>query len=63
MAHFKAARRKLISLLSDLEPDSWQRPARHAIFGPTCLQEVANIIAGHDRLHIQQILQTVAALT
>ncbi len=63
MAHFKAARQKLISLLSGLEPDGWQRPARHAIFGPTRLQELANIIAGHDRLHIQQILQTIAALT
>jgi FMN phosphatase YigB (HAD superfamily) len=63
LAHFKATRQKLIALLSGLEPDDWQRPARHAIFGPTRLQELANIIAGHDRLHIHQILQTVTALT
>jgi hypothetical protein len=62
IAHFKSARQKLISLLSGLEPDGWLRPARHAIFGPTTLQELANIIAGHDRLHIQQILQTRATL-
>jgi FMN phosphatase YigB (HAD superfamily) len=52
---FMAARMQLLHLLEGLSPEAWQRTARHAIFGPTYLSELVNIIAGHDRLHIQQV--------
>ncbi len=51
---FFAARAETLSLLETLSPAAWQRPARHAIFGPTHLQELVGIMAGHDRLHIRQ---------
>ena len=51
---FVAARIKTLELIAQLSPDDWQRPAQHAIFGPTDLHEIASIIAGHDRLHIRQ---------
>jgi hypothetical protein len=54
---FINTRKKLLSLLSSLSADDWQRTARHAIFGPTHLQELASFISEHDRLHIQQITQ------
>lgn len=56
---FSRARRVTCDLLGQLTPQDWQRPARHAIFGPTQLNEIASIIAGHDRLHIQQILAEI----
>jgi FMN phosphatase YigB (HAD superfamily) len=37
----------------------WSRPARHAIFGPTTLLELAGFMAGHDRAHIQQVWKTL----
>jgi hypothetical protein len=37
----------------------WSRPARHAIFGPTTLQELAGFMAGHDRAHVQQVWKTI----
>jgi HAD superfamily hydrolase (TIGR01549 family) len=52
---FAAARQALIDILISLPAQSWQRPARHAIFGPTQLSEIVHFIAEHDRLHIQQI--------
>jgi FMN phosphatase YigB (HAD superfamily) len=52
-------RMELISLLESLKPEDWQRTARHAIFGPTKLSEIVNIIAEHDRLHLQQIVKTI----
>jgi len=52
---FVSKRKELLSLLSDIPTSSWNRPARHAIFGPTHLQELAGIVSEHDRLHIQQI--------
>ena len=52
---FVSKRIELLSLLSALPSESWFRPARHAFFGPTNLQELASFVADHDRLHIQQI--------
>lgn len=52
---FTLNRIELIDLLTSLSPQDWERRARHAIFGPTSLRELANIIAAHDRLHIQQL--------
>jgi hypothetical protein len=56
---FISKRKGLISLLSALPPEDWQRPARHAIFGPTHLQELASFVSEHDRLHIQQITRLI----
>lgn len=52
---FSANRSRLLDLLERIHPEDWDRSARHAIFGPTNLQELVSIIAGHDRLHIQQV--------
>jgi len=59
MQEFITGRMKMIKLLEALHNDDWNRPARHAIFGPTQLAELVSIIAGHDRLHIQQIHQVL----
>jgi len=56
---FVTARLELITFLESLSPDEWQRQARHAIFGPTTLHEMAIFAAGHDRLHVRQIHQTI----
>jgi len=63
---FIATRGELVSLLQSLSADDWQRPARHAIFGPTRLQELVSIIAAHDRVHMGQVhelLKQVAPAT
>ena len=55
LADFIAARIHLLDILDGLSLENWNRAARHAIFGPTDLKEMANIISGHDQLHIKQI--------
>ncbi|MBN2147606.1 MAG: DinB family protein [Anaerolineales bacterium] len=52
---FTSARIELVNMLQSLPAQGWQRTARHAIFGPTRLQELANIIAQHDRVHVRQV--------
>jgi HAD superfamily hydrolase (TIGR01549 family) len=47
-------RLQTLSFLENLAEEDWQRPARHAIFGPTNFQEISHFIAEHDRLHIRQ---------
>ncbi|MBN1146924.1 MAG: HAD-IA family hydrolase [Anaerolineales bacterium] len=63
LVQFIAVRLKLLESLETLEPQDWERTARHAIFGPTRLAELVNIIASHDKLHIQQVHQTLAEIS
>lgn len=56
---FTKARLEVIGLLEDLTPEDWNRQARHAIFGPTNLRELVNIIVGHDVVHVQQIYKAL----
>jgi len=60
---FVATRSKFLQKLSALDRIDWQRLVRHAIFGPTTLQEIVGIIAGHDRLHIRQLVQVTEDLS
>jgi FMN phosphatase YigB (HAD superfamily) len=56
---FTKARVEFLQLLTNLPAEGWNRKARHAIFGPTHLRELVNIIAGHDILHVQQFYKAL----
>ena len=56
---FIEVRTHLVAQLEILEKQDWQKPARHAIFGPTNLQELVSFVATHDRSHIQQVLTAI----
>lgn len=58
---FVAARKETIALLRGLEEQDWRHTARHALFGPTTLEEQARFIARHDLLHVEQLQGAVAA--
>jgi HAD superfamily hydrolase (TIGR01549 family) len=59
LQNFINARLQLIAFLEQLSPEDWKRSARHAVFGPTRLHEMAIFAAGHDRLHVRQVHQTI----
>lgn len=54
---FVQARTRLVDHLRGLDEAGWQRPARHAIFGPTTLQELLGFTLTHDRVHLHQLWQ------
>ncbi len=56
---FVEERLKTINFIEALAINDWQRPARHSIFGPTILLEMAHFTAQHDRLHLNQLCQTI----
>ncbi len=60
---FTQSRIELLKMLDRLQSDDWQRPARHAIFGPTNLKELVSIIVGHDRLHVRQAKNSLAEIS
>ncbi|MDK1080142.1 MAG: DinB family protein [Anaerolineae bacterium] len=51
---FTSERIQLVNILKTLKRE-WQLEARHAIFGPTNLQELVKFMVEHDKLHIRQI--------
>ncbi len=62
LTEFTSARIKTVDLLSGLS-NEWQRKARHAIFGPTDLQELVKFVVEHDKLHIRQIWSTIEQIS
>lgn len=58
---FVNARLQTIAFLNALQPGDWDRPARHSVFGPTTLLEMAQFTAQHDRLHLNQLCQTLGS--
>jgi FMN phosphatase YigB (HAD superfamily) len=58
---FVAARKETTALLCGLREADWRRAARHALFGPTTLEEQARFVARHDLLHVEQLQGAVAA--
>lgn len=62
LREFNDARRETIDFLKKIPDEAWGQKARHAIFGPTTLLEVAGFIAEHDRLHVQQARAIVEGL-
>lgn len=58
-ADFVRTRQKTMAFLETLQPQDWQRPARHSIFGLTSLVEMAYFTAQHDRLHLNQLCETI----
>lgn len=52
---FATARAELCALLAAQSPEEWNRPARHALFGPTHLAEIVGWVLDHDRIHLSQL--------
>ena len=60
LADFTSARTELLQLLAQINPQDWHKPARHAIFGPTQLIELASFMVTHDKNHIRQAHQLLS---
>jgi FMN phosphatase YigB (HAD superfamily) len=60
LQRFTYSRRRSLRLLDTVEAHDWKKSARHTIFGPITLEEIVNIMAAHDRLHICQIYAQIA---
>jgi hypothetical protein len=61
LVRFTEARMELVSMLEDLKPESWGKPARHSLLGPTRLSEIYSVAAEHDLLHLAQLRRTIRA--
>jgi len=60
LVRFTEARMELVGILEDLKPESWRKPARHSLLGPTRLSEIYSVAAEHDLLHLAQLRRTIS---
>jgi FMN phosphatase YigB (HAD superfamily) len=63
LSDFIAWRLQLLEIMTKLELEEWLRSASHAIFGPTNLIELANIIVRHDRMHVRQAFESLGVIS
>lgn len=56
---FLNARTESLEFLLNLPENSWEKPARHAIFGPTRFKELVSFITQHDRTHVHQAAEAI----
>jgi FMN phosphatase YigB (HAD superfamily) len=61
MEAFMSIRAELTGFLNQMNIANWQRPARHAIFGPTTVLELLGFVVTHDIVHIRQAFHTIAS--
>lgn len=54
LRQFIDVRAELLNLLNGLDGSVWSGAARHAIFGPTTLNELVSFMTTHDRAHVLQ---------
>lgn len=59
---FTALRTANLALVGGTPRDQWDRSGIHAERGPTSFRLLVETIAGHDRAHLRQLEQTVAAV-
>jgi FMN phosphatase YigB (HAD superfamily) len=57
---FVDARVDTIARLATLSDKEWRLPARHALFGPTTLNELVSLATDHDLIHLGQLRSALA---
>lgn len=55
LAGMAARREEIFEYLSTLPVEAWERPFRHPEWGQSKFYQLANLIAAHDHLHMQQL--------
>ena len=60
LGDFCRARLENVRLLQSTSDTIWNRPALHAIFGPTNLAELVSFAADHDVLHLDQLRRALS---
>ena len=52
---FRQRRRETLAFVKEIKPDQWDRTCIHAVRGRMTLRDYLNLLAGHDKNHMDQI--------
>lgn len=61
LAELSEMRERLVALLTDLQPEDWERTGEHSAFGRITLHWLMNQLCDHDREHLDQALHAVVS--
>jgi len=57
---FRQRRRETLTFVRGIKPDQWERTCLHAIRGRMTLRDYLNLLAGHDKNHLEQLKRALA---
>jgi uncharacterized damage-inducible protein DinB len=57
---FRQRRRETLSFVKEIKPDLWERTCLHAIRGRMTLKDYLNLLAGHDKNHLDQVKRALS---
>jgi FMN phosphatase YigB (HAD superfamily) len=57
---FTQNRCRIIDLVQDISNQQWARTGRHALLGPTTLDEIISVTLDHDLLHLAQLRAAIS---
>ncbi len=55
LAAFRQRRRETLAFVKGIKPEEWGRTCIHAVRGRMTLRDYLNLLAGHDKNHMDQI--------
>ena len=61
LARWRALREANLRLLESLDTDEWKLSGLHAVRGEETMVQLANVLANHDREHLDQIRKGLAS--
>ncbi len=63
LSRFITNRISLVTVIENLSAHQWNKSINHAIFGPTPISELIKFITQHDRIHINQMVNTLESIS
>lgn len=60
---FRSARDRTVAWLKSLSDESWQNAIEHPERGRMTIEDIANMLVGHDMYHVEQLAATLEADT
>ncbi|HEX6383582.1 MAG TPA: DinB family protein [Anaerolineae bacterium] len=62
LAEMEENRERLFQFIDSLEPEDWNKKGRHASLRTMTIEEIARLIADHERRHTTDIRQALERL-
>jgi uncharacterized damage-inducible protein DinB len=60
IAAFRQRRQETLQFVKEIKPEQWERACIHAVRGRMTFRDYVNLLAGHDKIHLEQVKRALA---
>ena len=60
IAAFRQRRQETLQFVKEIKPEQWERACIHAVRGRMTFRDYVNLLAGHDKIHLEQVKRAFA---